>query len=392
MSLRVLPKSLQLSGKRVFLRVDWNIPLATRIDEESALKLQRSKTVIDNLVKHGAIVLVCTHLGRPKGKDEDLSTKHLLTPLKRILGYSCEYHDTPLSNATKRQSLAKKLISSEPGTVHLLENVRFYPGEETNDRAFAKSLSELADIYINDAFAACHRKHASVVGITKYLPSYAGPSLAREVEALQALHTPTHPYAAIIGGKKLSTKLPLIKSLLERCDMVFVGGALAHPFFEATGLSIGASYTESDVPRGLKALAKHERLRLPIDVVVTTGSTTRVCKIGDIADSESIVDIGPATTRAWMQELRSAKTIVWNGPLGYAEHKHGALASHSIAHLLSRVTSRERITIAGGGDTVPLLAQTNTLDGFTAVSTGGGAMLEYMMLGDTLPGLAVLQQ
>lgn len=392
MSLRVLPKSLQLSGKRVFLRVDWNIPLGTRIDAESAMKIERSKQTIDELVKRGAIVIACTHLGRPQAKVESLSTKHLLSPLKRILGHAFHYHETPLTNGAKRKQLAKQFAASAPGTLHLLENIRFYKGEELNDRAFAKSLGELADIYINDAFAACHRKHASVVGITKFLPSYAGLALTQEVQALQVVHAPKHPYMAIIGGKKLSTKLPLIKTLLETCDAVFVGGALAHPFFEATGLSIGASYTESDVPRGIKALAKHERLRLPIDVVVTSGSSVRVCMVDDIADSESIVDIGPATTRAWMQEWRSAKTMVWNGPLGHVEHTHGALASHACAQFLAHMPPQAYVTVCGGGDTIPVLAKTHTIEQFTTVSTGGGAMLEYMIAGDTLPGLAVLQQ
>lgn len=392
MSLRVLPKSLQLSGKRVFLRVDWNIPLGTRIDAESAMKIERSKQTIDELVKRGAIVIACTHLGRPKGKEEGLSTKHLLSPLKRLLGHAFHYHETPLTNGVRRKQLAKQLASSAPGTLHLLENIRFYKGEELNDRAFAKSLSELADVYVNDAFAACHRKHASVVGITKFLPSYAGLVLTQEVQALQVLHAPRHPYMAIIGGKKLSTKLPLIKTLLETCDAVFIGGALAHSLFEATGRSIGASYTESDVPRGLKALAKHERLRLPIDVVVTNGSAIRVCKTDDIGDSESVIDIGPASTRAWMQELRSAKTIVWNGPLGHVEHAQGTLATHACAQFLAHLPSQAYVTVCGGGDTIPVLAKTHTLEQFTAVSTGGGAMLEYIMAGDALPGLAVLRQ
>ena len=276
MSLRTLPKTKNIRGRRVLVRVDWNIPLDGGIEPEASLKVERSLRGIKDLSARGAIVIVMTHLGRPKKREASLSTKQLVPLLRDTYGLPVVFHGEVVSDISARKKLSVRLSSAESGTIHLLENVRFEVGEEKNLVSLAKAYASLADVFVNDAFASCHRAHVSVVGIAKQLPAFAGPSLIEEVGALSALLTkPKRPFVAVIGGKKLTTKLPIVKALLRMCDTVMVGGAMAHPCFLARGFPIGASYLEEEGIPEAKKLVQATNLLLPQDVMVATKVSER---------------------------------------------------------------------------------------------------------------------
>ncbi len=397
MKLRLLSKTKSLKGKRVLVRVDWNIPLKGELRSESLLKVERSLGTLRDLSKRGARVVVLTHLGRPKGKEAAFSTRHLVPILKRYFGMTLIMHEERISHPRERARVHEALWTAKPGSIHLLENVRFEAGEEKNDSALAKAYAEIGDLFINDAFASCHRAHASVVGVAKMLPAYAGAALVAEVRALSRLiDQPRRPLVAVIGGKKLSTKIPVLQSLLRHCDYVLIGGAMATTFSAAKGQSVGRSFVDHDAFRMARRLGRDPKIALPIDVAVSTklvGGRRKVVALDHIKQDEMVFDMGPQTLLAWNSVFRSAKTILWNGPVGVDEQEPWDRGSKALARLLAkRAAVASTFVVAGGGDTIPVIAATKTMKKFDYVSTGGGALLEFIAKNGKLPGLVGLMR
>lgn len=397
MKLRTLPKTKKLKGQRVLVRVDWNIPLEGEMESEVLLKIERSLVTVHDLVKRGAIVILLTHLGRPKKRELSLSTKQLVPIVKRLYGLELTYHGEVVSDKGEGGRLAMKLSEAEEGSVHLLENVRFEEGEEKNSVALSKAYARLADLFINDAFASCHRSHVSVAGIAKQLPSFAGVALQEEVRMLSVfLKKPQRPFVAVIGGKKLTTKLPVVKALLKMCDAVMVGGAMSHACFAAQGISIGGSYVEKEALSEAKKLLQSPNLFLPIDVMLADGLSNGAklvrSSISSVGKGKKwlVVDAGPVTLKTWAEKLQSAKTILWNGPIGVTEIKHMGAGSRFLARVIGGRSRGAAFGVAGGGDTIPVIVQAKVHTWFDFVSTGGGAMLEFIALKGSLPGLAPL--
>lgn len=395
MKLPVLKSTQKILGKRIFVRVDWNVPLLDGLASEDSLKLQRSIETVKDLSSRGAIVIVATHLGRPKKRESSLSTKKLLSVIST---HDCQmrFLDQLIDSAKGLKEAQTIIQKADNGSIFLLENIRFYAGEEKNDSKLAKAFASLAEMYVNDAFASCHRTHASVVAITKYLPSFAGPTLVEEVEALSVLLAkPKKPFVAIIGGAKLSTKISVLKFVCASADTVLVGGAMANVFFAAQGIEVGASFVEkSEIATAKRLLAKYPSLVLPVDVSVahglTSGTKVRVCNIHAIQKKESIGDIGPKTMQAWSRILKKAQTIVWNGPLGITEVPTFAHGSRAIAQVIGSRSKGTCFGVAGGGDTLPVVLASRMADWYDHLSTGGGAMLEFLATRGNLPGLKAL--
>ncbi len=395
MKLSQVPARTSLKGKRVFLRVDWNVPAGVLHGEDS-LKIDHSIVTIKLLVDRGAIVIVASHLGRPKGKDPALSLKHLTRLVSAHSGVDMtfvpEMLDTPKGLIAARERIA----NAEPGNVFVLENVRFYAGEEKNAVPLSKAFASIADIFINDAFASCHRAHASVVGIAKLLPHFAGPSLVAEVNALDSLlNKPKHPFVAIIGGAKISTKIDVIHSVLSVADFVCIGGAMANTLLAAQGKQVGKSMIEKECLAIAKKLLKDKKMILPVDVVIATkianGVKVRATSIDDVKKTEAIGDIGPETMRQWAELIKKAKTIMWNGPVGVTEipsFSHGSLV---IARVMAARSKGTAFGVAGGGDTLPVIFESGMSEWFDHLSTGGGAMLEFVAKKGKLPGIIALE-
>lgn len=396
MTLRPFPKAKKINGTRILLRVDWNVPM-NKLGPEDSLKLERTVPFLKELSKRGAKILLLTHIGRPKKREAALSTKRLAPLLKSRYGLDVVYHKESVSSLGNRAKMLKRVEESEPGSIHLLENVRFETGEERGLKTLAKAYAELGEIFINDAFASCHRAHVSVSVLPTLMKNraYAGPQLIEEVQALsRLLKKPKHPFVAVIGGKKLSTKIPVLKKLLDICDAVLVGGAMASPFLQAAGYKIGASYSDTSAKTDAKRLLSKRNLFLPGDVmVVKKGSRTNKLEavlVDDIGSSQMIVDVGAATLAAWGAMLGRAKTILWNGPIGMIELQPAGFGSRFIARVIGAHAKGPALGIAGGGDTIPVIQETQTLEWFDFVSTGGGAMLEFVAKDGKLPGLSPL--
>jgi phosphoglycerate kinase len=394
MKLRSLPRAKRLNGVRVLLRVDWNVPLEGAFAAEDSLKIERSLTTIRDLAERGAIVVLLTHLGRPKDHEAKLSTKHLLS---RVKDRRLEIHhlSSDIETAEGLDELECTINAAKPGTCLLLENVRFAKGEEKNDPKLAARYAKLGDLFINDAFASCHRSHVSVVGIAKKLPSFAGPTLIEEVEALTKLLTKTkHPYLAFVGGGKVTTKVDVLKTLLTIADRVFIGGAMANAFFAAKKYQIGKSYVEKEGIVAAKKMLTSSKIVLPMDVLVASklaiGVHPRAADPKKIGKSDIIVDIGPQTMLAWAEEVKKAKTIVWNGPLGVIEYPAFTHGSLILARSIAARSKGNAYGVAGGGDTLPVALQSGMAEWFDHLSTGGGAMLEFISSKGKLPGLLPL--
>ncbi|HEX8947087.1 MAG TPA: phosphoglycerate kinase, partial [Candidatus Paceibacterota bacterium] len=367
-----------LSGTRVLVRAPLNVPLVNG-EVANDFRLRRALPTIEFLANAGAKVIVCGHIGR--------APEETLAPVYRALGallpqvsFSSEAVG-PVAHAAAE--------ALENGGVLVLENLRRYPGEKGNDPAFARELASLADVFVQDAFDTCHREDASIVGVSKLLPSYAGLLLAEEVAALSEARVPERPALAIIGGAKFETKEPVLNALLERYDHVFVGGALANDFLTAKGYAMGASLVSGAHEDSLRALLASDRIVLPSDVVVaasgadaSAGHTRTVDAIGS---DEAALDIGPETAAALATLARSSATILWNGPLGNYENGFTA-GTKALAEAIAASSAR---SIVGGGDTVAAIEALGLADQFSFISTGGGAMLDFLTRG-TLPGIAVL--
>ena len=382
---------IDVAGKRVLLRVDFNVPMQDgRILDNR--RIREALPTIEALRSRGARVVVVTHLGRPGGKvDEALSVAPLAARLGKLLG-------TSVFSATDSVGpVARGLIPRlGKGAVLMLENIRFEPGEERNDPELATQLAALADVYVNDAFGTAHRAHASTEGVAHHLPAVAGYLMARELEMLGGvLDAPTRPLVAIVGGAKISTKIGILRSLLGRVDTLWVGGAMACTFYRALGTQTGTSLVEPDQVDTAAALLEQARrqgrdLRLPPDVVVTTeprqGAPAAVVPWTAIPAEGAVVDVGPATVREIAESCSGAGTVVWNGPLGIYEIDDFAQGTRGVAEALAHGRAA---TIVGGGDLAAALESLGVTDRITHLSTGGGATLEFLE-GRTLPGVAAL--
>lgn len=387
--------SLKLApGERVLVRVDWNVPLDGGLKPEQSLKIERSLETIEWLQKKKAVVILLTHLGRPKGVDPAFSTSVLVPLLKRVYQLKLTHHAERVSSAKERAHLQTELAEAEPGSIHLLENVRFEAGEDKNTLPLAKAYATLASAFVNDAFASCHRAHASVVGIAKQLPAYAGKSLLEEDRALsKLLADKPRPRLAVIGGLKLSTKLPLLRTLLQRFDQVLVGGAMATTIKAAHGQAVGASFVEPECFREAKRLVSYGQLVLPEDVVVARVHSLkkyRVTTWDEIENDERVVDVGPKTLRAWGKLIAEAKVLVWNGPVGFFEVLAFGAGTRFVARAVGVRSKGSAYGVAGGGETLAAIAGAKTSAWFDHLSTGGGALLEYLSKEGDLPGLAPL--
>ena len=388
-------RDVDVGGRRVFVRADLNVPLDDgRITDDT--RIRASLPTLVHLLERGAIVILASHLGRPNGKVNDaLRLKPVADRLSQLLGRPVRMTGDALGPGV--QVAVEKL---RPGDLLLLENLRFHAEEEANDPEFAKALASLADVYVNDAFGAAHRAHASTEGITHHLPAVAGLLMEREVEALsRLLKKPPRPFHAVIGGAKVSGKLEVLEALLSRCQAVLVGGGMANTFLAARGLELGKSLVEADQlddAERITAQARRKRVRLmlPTDAVVAAQihvrARTKIVPVTEVPKDEMIVDIGPETRRAFAEHLAKARTIFWNGPMGVFEVPQFAEGTNEIARVIARRTARGgAISIVGGGDSVAAVENLGLADKMTHVSTGGGASLEFIE-GKTLPGVAAL--
>jgi phosphoglycerate kinase len=386
-------KDLDLNGRRVFVRVDFNVPIKNgRITDET--RITASLPTIQYALEHGATVILASHLGRPKGKRQPEMS---LRPVAERLGELLERPVVFTEDCVGDEARAGVARAGKGGVV-LLENLRFHPEEEKNDSAFARELASLADTYVNDAFGAAHRAHASTEGIVHHVKqAAAGLLMEAELEHLgRVLESPVRPFVAVLGGAKVSDKIEVIENLLPRLDALVIGGAMAYTFFLSRGVPTGKSLVEPDrvdSARDVEAQASARRLtfELPVDHVVTTkieaGAPSETIEIGDPRIGDRIgVDIGPKTTARYGDVIRDAKTVVWNGPMGVFEIDAFAKGTLGVANAVAAV---EGTTIIGGGDSIAAVKKAGVADRITHISTGGGASLEFLG-GRTLPGVAVL--
>lgn len=386
-------RDIGVGGKRVLVRVDFNVPLdeATgNVTDDN--RIRAALPTIQYLTDRGAKVILCSHLGRPKGQViEKLRLTGVAQRLSQILGKQVEVTRDCIGPDVK-----KAIEKLKNGDVLLLENVRFHPEEEKNDASFAQALASLADIYVDDAFGASHRAHASVVGVTQYLPAVAGLLMEKELEVLGGLlANPAHPFASLLGGAKISDKLSLLKNTIDKVDSILIGGGMAATFLKAKSYQVGMSLVEPDLldlPAKLMedSAKKGKRLLLPVDVVVaeelSAEAKNNTIAIENIPPHMRIVDIGPQTVKNFGEELQKCKTIFWNGPMGIYEITQFAEGTNSMAKLLASLNAT---TIIGGGSTAEVVTEMGLADKMTFVSTGGGASLRFLG-GQVLPGVEVL--
>ncbi len=383
-------RDIDVASKRVLVRADLNVPLVDgAVGDET--RIRESLPTIRYLVEQGARVIVCSHLGRPKGHDAALSLAPVAARLGNLLGQEVLLAADCVGNPAR-----DAVEALAPGGVLLLENLRFHPEEEANDPAFAKQLAALADVFVNDAFGAAHRAHASTEGITHFLPSVAGFLMAKEVQYLSGfIANPPKPFAAIVGGAKVSTKIAAIDHLLPKLDMLFLGGGMANTFLKARGVDVAASLVEDEqveVARRILAAARSANvaLHLPVDVVCAdrfaADADVKVRNTHEVPVGYMILDIGPATVRRYSEALADAKGVIWNGPMGVFEMEP---FSHGSFDLARTIAGLDAVTVVGGGETAAVVAHYGLEERFTHVSTGGGASLE-MLEGRVLPGVAAL--
>jgi phosphoglycerate kinase len=382
-------------GKRVLVRADLNVPVKDG-KVSDATRIERLAPTITALLDRGAAVVVMSHFGRPKGHDPKSSLRLVLPALRQSLGG----RDIAFAEDCIGEQAKRVVGGLQPGQVALLENLRFHPEEEQNSRDFAKALAELGDIYVDDAFSAAHRAHASIAAIAELLPAAAGKSMQAELEALSAaLEHPARPVLGLVGGAKVSTKLDLLRFVTGKVDVLAIGGAMANTLLFAQGMGVGRSLCERDIAgnaRELMALAAESgcRILLPEDAVVAAelkaGVSARTVAIGAVPDDMMILDIGPKTVASIGAALDAAKTLVWNGPLGAFETPPFDQGTTAVAHKAAELTRAGRLcSVAGGGDTVAALAAAGVTQDLSYVSTAGGAFLEWLE-GRELPGVAAL--
>lgn len=384
-------RDIMVAGKKVLVRVDFNVPIKEgKILDDT--RMRRALPTIKYLQEQGAKVILMTHLGRPKGQVvPEMSVRQLVPHLSELLGQEVLFAAD--CGGPESQKVAAEL---QAGQVAILENVRFYPGEEKNDLDFAKELAGLGEVYVNDAFGTAHRAHSSTEGISRFLPAVSGFLMEKEITALsEALDNPAQPFVVILGGAKVSDKISVIENLLKKAAYLLIGGAMANTFLKAQGYAMGASKVEEDqLETAQKLLKKAEAsgvtMLLPQDVVVahelSAEAEGKVCDLGEIPENGMALDIGDKTVEAFSQIIAKAKTIVWNGPLGVYEYPQFARGTNKIAQAAA---SSQGKTIVGGGDVVAAVEKSGLADSIYHISTGGGASLE-LLEGKVLPGVAAL--
>ena len=393
-SFRTLDDIGEVRGKRVLVREDLNVPLHDgRVSDDT--RLRATVPTVAELADKSAIVLVLAHFGRPKGvPSPETSLAQIVRPYETVLGRPVRYIDW--------EGAAAAIATMQPGDIGVLENTRFFGGEEKNDPAVVERFAAFGDLYVNDAFSAAHRAHASTEGLAHRLPSFAGRAMEAELDALEkALGKPEHPVAAVVGGAKVSTKLAVLKHLVTRVDHLIIGGGMANTFLAARGVDVGKSLCEHELTGTAEEIFDAAEqagctIHLPYDVVVATefrpNPPTRTVNVHEVATDEMILDVGPAATESLGDVLKNCRTLVWNGPLGAFETPPFDTATVALARTAAALTKEgSLVSVAGGGDTVAALNQAGAGDSFTFVSTAGGAFLEWME-GRELPGVAALQR
>ena len=387
-----------LTGKRVLVRVDLNVPMdGAKVTDDT--RLRAMLPTVPELSDRGAIVLLLSHFGRPKGESRpDMSTAQLVLPIHRLAGRSVRFIEDCCGPEAERA-----IETMLPGNIGVLENTRFHAGEEKNDPELARAMAALADYYVDDAFSAAHRAHASTEGITHFLPSFAGRAMQAELNALErALGNPERPVAAVVGGAKVSTKLAVLGHLIGKVDHLVIGGGMANTFLAARGVDVGKSLCEHDLTGEANAIFDRAEqagctIHLPYDVVVAkelkpNPPSLRTCNVHEVGPDEMILDIGPAAVEALADVLKTCRTLVWNGPLGAFEVPPFDAATVALARTAAALTKEgSLISVAGGGDTVAALNHAGVTQDFTFVSAAGGAFLEWME-GRVLPGVAALER
>ena len=385
-------RDIDVAGKKVFVRCDFNVPLNENKEITDNTRIVGALDTIQYLLEHNAKVILASHLGRPKGEvKKEFSFEPVAKELEKLLGKKVELAQDIIGES------AKQLVANmQDGDIVLLENVRFDAREEKNDPEFSKELASLAEIYVNDAFGTAHRAHSSTAGIADYLPAVCGFLIEKEINFLGgALEEPKRPFIAILGGKKVSDKIGVIRSLLEKVDTLIIGGAMANTFLKAKGYNVGKSLVEEDKIELAKELLeeaeqKNVKLLLPVDVRVakelTQNAESKVVKLAQVPEDMQILDIGLATIEMYKEELENAKTVVWNGPVGAFEFEPFAMGTNEIAKKLATL---DAVTIIGGGDSAAAVQKIGLADKITHISTGGGASLEFLE-GKKLPGIECL--
>ncbi|MCC6958554.1 MAG: phosphoglycerate kinase [Dehalococcoidia bacterium] len=382
-------RDIDVAGKRVLVRADLNVPLDDgQVGDDT--RIRESLPTIEHLIGKGAKVIVCSHLGRPKGVDPALSLAPVAGRMSNLLGREVLFAEDCVG------PVATAAVEAMNGHVLLLENLRFHPEEEKNDPAFAAQLASLADVFVNDAFGAAHRAHASTEGVTHYLPAVAGFLMEKEVRYLSALvANPPKPFAAVVGGAKVSTKIPAIEHLLPKIDLLLVGGGMANTFLKATGVDVQMSLVEDEQVAAAKEILARAKaagieVHLPVDVIAASkfaeDAEALERPVNEIPRGYMVLDIGPRTVKEYAAALGRAKAVVWNGPMGVFEMEK---FSHGSFDLARAIANLDATTVVGGGETAAVVAQAGLQDRFTHVSTGGGASLE-MLEGRELPGVAAL--
>ena len=382
-----------IAGRRVLVREDLNVPMVDGTVTDDT-RLRAAVQTVAELADRGAIVLVLAHFGRPKLPSPDLSTAQLTRPFEQVLGRPVRYIDW--------EGDVEAAATLRAGDIALLENTRFFGGEEKNDSKVVQRFAALGELYVNDAFSAAHRAHASTAGLASELPAFAGRQMEAELDALEAaLGSPDHPVAAVVGGAKVSTKLDVLKHLVGKVDHLIIGGGMANTFLAARGVDVGKSLCEHELTGTAEEILDAAdkagcTVHLPYDVVVAKefrpNPATRTVNVHEVAADDMILDIGPAATEALADVLKTCRTLVWNGPLGAFETPPFDAATVSLAKTAAALTAEgSLVSVAGGGDTVAALNQAAVGDKFTFVSTAGGAFLEWME-GRELPGVAALSQ
>ncbi|HKC83658.1 MAG TPA: phosphoglycerate kinase [bacterium] len=381
--------AVDVANKRVLVREDLNVPMKDGdITDDS--RVRAAAPTLRHLAQRGARVIVMSHLGRPKDREPDLSLKPVAADLVRRVGRDVQFAEDCVGD------VATAAVSRlQSGQVLLLENVRYHKEDEANDSGFARGLASLGDLFVNDAFAASHRAHASVVGVAAYLPAYAGELMEAELAALhRALDNPRRPMVAVVGGAKVSTKVGVLRNLLKKVDALLIGGAMANTFFKARGWPTGAGLVEDTALDEANAVAREggDKLVLPVDVVcarkMEAGQPLRIMDAEKVEPDWMALDIGPRSVALFREKLRGAGTVIWNGPVGVAEIKDFADGTKAVGEAIAATGG---FTLVGGGDTVAAIQSLGMAGRFSHVSTGGGATLEYLE-GKELPGIAILQE
>jgi 3-phosphoglycerate kinase len=387
-------KDIKFSGKKTLVRVDFNVPLDENLKITDDTRIRRAIPTLKHILDEGGKLIIMSHLGRPKGEaNPKFTLKSVVDHLSNLLGKPVAFAEDCIGENT-----VSMVNSLKDGEVILLENLRYHKAEKKNDPAFAKALASMADIYVSDAFGTAHRAHASTAGIADTLPAYAGLLMEKEINYLSKVTTsPERPMVAVMGGAKVSDKIQVIENLLEKVDSLLIGGGMAFTFLKAQGYNIGKSLCEEDKVELAKTLIEKaktmgKKLMLPVDVVTAKefkeGTETKTVSIDNHPDEELGLDIGPETIKLFEEELKAAKTILWNGPMGVFEIKPFDNGTRKIAEILA---SLDATTVVGGGDSVAAIEQMGASDKVSHVSTGGGACLEFLE-GKTLPGIEIFSR